>query len=350
MFEQRIKPFLRTHYPMMPVDPTTLMKLTELFYRIPPRVTDGYFETSLLTIPKSTLWTTIPLTLRQKITQLKSCKRYMLDSGMKLIIATDDDSKNDDIIGKISTWFQFIMPYRHCTHPNLPTLYLYLLEDHKELPKTGKMIDVENVNSAFTTVCGDEITIFRREEWFKVLIHESFHILGLDFSGLIIPNPSIFRNLPNLKIAESYCETWATLLNILFVIFFKHPQISREKVEKKIADCLQWERAFSLFQSAKILQFHGITIHSIANTSYHENTAVFSYYIIKSAILLKSTDFIVQFPFPFRKTKKAVHQYSGFVESAVLADDFLQGIDYGLATKKTSTITDTLRMTVYGFG
>ena len=47
-----------------------------------------------------------------------------------------------------------------------------------------------NINGGVSNVCVknslSEIVIFRREEWFKVLIHETFHNYGLDFSDLII--------------------------------------------------------------------------------------------------------------------------------------------------------------------
>ena len=48
-----------------------------------------------------------------------------------------------------------------------------------------------HVNSGYTYTCkeNNEIVIYREEEWLKVLIHESFHAYGLDFSSF--PHGSI---------------------------------------------------------------------------------------------------------------------------------------------------------------
>jgi hypothetical protein len=52
-------------------------------------------------------------------------------------------------------------------------------------PANGSIIDQEHANTAFTTSCktNTEINLFREEEWFKVLVHETFHCMGLDFSS-----------------------------------------------------------------------------------------------------------------------------------------------------------------------
>ena len=56
----------------------------------------------------------------------------------------------------------------------------------KQLPSNMlDVLDVEHVNSAVTTSCttSGSLVIYREEEWFKVLIHELFHVMGLDFSA-----------------------------------------------------------------------------------------------------------------------------------------------------------------------
>ena len=65
-------------------------------------------------------------------------------------------------------------------------IYLYLTKLKKILPTNGGIIGQEHANTGYTMACktDNEINIFREEEWFKVLIHESFHAFGLDFSEL----------------------------------------------------------------------------------------------------------------------------------------------------------------------
>ena len=66
-------------------------------------------------------------------------------------------------------------------------IFIYMTSLKKELPKTNAhVLNQTNVNTAFTRTCMPtaEIVIFRKEEWFKVLIHESFHNFGLDFADM----------------------------------------------------------------------------------------------------------------------------------------------------------------------
>ena len=63
-------------------------------------------------------------------------------------------------------------------------IYIFLTDLKKKLPEhTGQEIGKINVNTGFTMTCRPKsnIVIYRKEEWFKVLIHETFHNFGLDF-------------------------------------------------------------------------------------------------------------------------------------------------------------------------
>ena len=73
---------------------------------------------------------------------------------------------------------------------DLVSIHLFMTDFKKEIPKsTVDVIDVMNVNSGLSDVCqrDSEIIIYRKEEWFKVFIHETFHSLGLDFSNYSTP-------------------------------------------------------------------------------------------------------------------------------------------------------------------
>jgi hypothetical protein len=118
-------------------------------------------------------------------------------------------------------------------------IYLFLTEHVKFLPsylgsskskeKDTVMIDEIHANTAFTTGCTQEKTnifVYREEEWFKVLIHETFHNLGLDFIDIDKPeiNTKIRNIFPvsvtDIRSYETYTEMWAEILNMLFVVYF----------------------------------------------------------------------------------------------------------------------------------
>ena len=76
------------------------------------------------------------------------------------------------------------------------------------------------VNSGFTD--GTFITLYRTEENLKVLIHELFHSLCLDFSSVKYEDlrtkmKGIFDVKSEFEISESYSEYWATILNCCFI-------------------------------------------------------------------------------------------------------------------------------------
>lgn len=181
----------------------------------------------------------------------------------------------------------------------------------KTLPRS--LIDVlgtDHCNSAVTTTCSQqgEIVIYRREEWFKVFIHETFHALGLDFSTfptnhLNYQMQKLFPIESEMNLYEAYSEFWATILNCLFCAYELLDDKLNEKDFLLYSDfLLQFERIFSLFQSNKILYFMGMSYGNLYKDEevsfvarkylYKEETNVFSYYIIKNILLYNYPAFL----------------------------------------------------------
>ena len=128
----------------------------------------------------------------------------------------------DKYVKKINTWLQVATLYAKPNCSKSVKVYLYLTDLKKILPKKERNeLNSENANTAFTTSCQPktEIILFRREEWFKVFIHESFHNLGLDFAGETVKHllSDIFPIQSEFKLYETYTELWAELMNIIFI-------------------------------------------------------------------------------------------------------------------------------------
>ena len=84
-----------------------------------------------------------------------------------------------------------------------------------------------HVNGGVSDICQTDanIIVYRKEEWFKVFIHETMHNYGIDFSLLNITNANkrlqnIFSIKKDVKIYESYCEIWARIMNVFFETYF----------------------------------------------------------------------------------------------------------------------------------
>lgn len=257
-------------------------------------------------------------------------------------------------------------------------VYLYYTPFKKNIPLS--MMDVlgaEHCNSAVTTSCALDgvIVIYRKEEWFKVFIHESFHTLGLDFSTfscrtLNTKLSNLFPINSKMNAFEAYSEFWATIINCLFCAYNLLDDKLNDKDFLLYADfCIQFERIFALFQMVKVLNFMGITYKHLFERNeisdvarrylYREETNVFSYYILK-CILLYNYDAFLKWceknninTLRFDKYDNNLNKFYLFIESHYNNPSFLA--DYrkmrtfyikNKSNKQMARLFDTMRMTI----
>ena len=191
------------------------------------------------------------------------------------------------------------------------TINLYLTNIKKTLPKNQiKTLNEENCNSALTYACAEEgeVLVFREEEWKKVLIHELFHSLCLDFSGisyLLLKDKikDLLKVKSDYEISEAYAEYWATILNSCFISFdILDDKEDYEQFGLYSEFCVQFERIFAMFQLVKVLDYMGLRYKdlvsdgrmakSLKNILYKEHTNVLAYYIIKTVLLYDYDKFL----------------------------------------------------------
>jgi hypothetical protein len=255
----------------------------------------------------------------------------------------------DKMIHKIYVWLFVCNHYANSQCSPIITIYIYLTNHKKMLPSlVHNSIDRHNANTAFTLACPhskNEIYIYRFEEWFKVLIHESFHSFGLDFARMPeeIVNKKMFSIFPikcDLRFYETYCEMWAEIINIIFISVNSYSsnetKINMNELIKNIENHLYFERMFSLFQCAKVLNFYGLTYRDILQKSnkihYKEKTPVFSYYILKSIVMFYYNDFIEwcyihnNKSLEFTKTQNNINQFFEFIKTRYNSDEYINSI------------------------
>jgi hypothetical protein len=213
-----------------------------------------------------------------------------------------------DAIYKIYLWLYVADKYASKYCSSIMNLHFYFTDHMKRLGSIDlEALDMIHVNTAFTSSCSKEtdIYLFRREEWFKVFIHETFHNLGFDFSEMDCSNidkqmNTLFPLNNTFKIYESYCEMWAETIHILFLLFFKG--YDKKDALVKFETVLQYETVYSVFQCVKMLNHYQITYDQLTNKNcpiskkarekYKEKSPVFSYYVIKTIFLLSWNDFM----------------------------------------------------------
>ena len=208
-------------------------------------------------------------------------------------------------IKKIVLWLKLAYSYANNNKKSF-LLNIFLSESKKYLPKNEtSILGAKNVNTAVTYACAveGECLIYRKEEWFKVLIHETMHALCLDFSGFSYNSlknkiKKVFPIKSDFELSETYSEMWATILNNIFISY----SLSDDKkiCIKYFHSLIQLEIYFALFQMVKILDFMNIYNYdylflkskSSERSVYKESTNVFAYYILKSVLLYNYVKFI----------------------------------------------------------
>ena len=235
---------------------------------------------------------------------------------VKFIVEDPNDglliSKYNDYVKKVLVWFAFIHPYpaKQCSKSLI--VYIYFTSLSKVLPNSNmQILEEKNVNTAFTYTCREdsEIVVFRKEEWLKVLMHETMHNFALDFSDMNYQEVDqkivgLFPVVTRGNSFEAYTEFWAEILNSVFCSYYMLPSLEKNKENEFVKNFeffIAFEKIFGIFQMVKALDFMGMQYQDLYDGSqkaqmmrrnlYKERTNVLSYYVIRVILLSNYQDF-----------------------------------------------------------
>lgn len=270
----------------------------------------------------------------------------------------------DDMIYKMNLWLSIAVEIANNACSGTLDIHFFFTEHKKITPEYNKPIDRIHANTAFTTSCSpeNEIYIYRKEEWFKVFIHECFHCLGLDFSHMNVENSNKYINnlfstkINDIRLYESYCETWAETLNLVFIAFIRTvTKINYEEMFKTFQNMFNEELTFSIYQMTTILKKQNMQYSDLLikdnNNVYTENTNAFSYYIIKSINMFNMNEFISwcsknnRNVIDFKKSNNNIMEYCRFIKKHYKNPNFIRAIEY--IENRPNNPVDTLRMTAF---
>jgi hypothetical protein len=212
-------------------------------------------------------------------------------------------------IYRIILWLHVIIKYatnKFCSKEL--NIYIFLTDLKKNLPEhEGQEIGKINVNTGFTMTCRlkSNIVIYRKEEWYKVFVHETIHNLELDFSGMDNDNTreyilKIFPVKSDVKLYEAYTDAWAKILNVLITSYLVSNRTYKQ-YQNFTQEYINLERTHCFFQCIKILHHMGLTYDNLYSKDeessklrklYKEQTSILSYYIINAVILNIYQDFL----------------------------------------------------------
>ena len=315
-----------------------------------------------ITRPNNFSTQSFPEEVRKHIDELsltELCYNFSLfDRNIKIYFITEDDhvelklEEYNKHVDSIIMWLHILNEYasKQCS-VNL-VVYFYFTSLEKKLPRSNiHVLDENNVNTAFTTTCpkDSEIVVYRKEEWFKVFIHESFHNFALDFSDMnnsectsYILN--IFPVESEVNLYESYTEFWAEIINALFCSFFSLKD--KNDIDEFLSNSeffINFERTYSFFQLTKALRFMGLSYTDLYSknshrkvlreTLYKEKTNVLSYYVIKTILMNNYQEFLFWCSknnsslLQFKKTSKNQMDYCKFIEKSYKKATMLDGVE-----------------------
>jgi hypothetical protein len=241
----------------------------------------------------------------------------LFNRNIKLFFITEQNNIELNIktynnyVDNIIMWLYILNEYSSNQCANNLIVYFYFTSLEKKLPESNiHILDENNVNTAFTHTCpvDSEIVIFRKEEWFKVFIHETFHNFGLDFSDMNNNDCTreilkIFPVNSEVNLYESYTEFWAKIINSLFCSFLILK--NKNDIDEFLNNSeffINFEITYSFFQLVKTLDFMGLTYEDLYSnnekskhareTLYKEKTNVLAYYVIKTIMLYNYQPFL----------------------------------------------------------
>ncbi len=327
-------------------------------------------ENSLeITKPKNFNYNSFPQVIREHIDELSfseiSYTFSLFNRTIRVIFVVEDPNIELKIktynkyVDSIIMWLYILNLYSSKQCANSLVIYFYFTSLEKKLPESNiHILDEKHVNTAFTTTCpkDSEIVIFRREEWFKVFIHETFHNFGLDFSDMNNNDChahllSIFKVNSFVNSYEAYTEFWAETINALFCSFYSLKEKGREKCgsnnEKQFLSnaefFINFERCYSFFQLVKVLDFMGLSYEDLylnkpenkllRETLYKEKTNVLSYYVIKTVMMNNYPAFLSWCNknnlalIAFKKTIANQKSFCEFIEKNYKSASMLENID-----------------------
>ena len=219
--------------------------------------------------------------------------------------------------------------------PPIIKFKILLTDQLKKLPRKGQLFGPEEVNSGSTDY--QTITLWRKEEHLKVILHESIHFYNLDGSlDLSHQNDNInlekhFQIAPNTKtrIYEAYTETLAIFLNSFanaYQIYYLNTNkdfddLDINKINKIRIFLWKQEKKFFLLQIAKIFihvfndstDFKDFLTVSGDGPKLEQKTSLLSYHIIKGANVLFDQEFLEWLKNPLDPHPKSLFKFTDYI-------------------------------------
>ena len=234
-------------------------------------------------------------------------KNHYLDMDIKT-----REKIEDNLLKQIIKRCLILAYYHNEENHNTSPILMELLQTQnlKKLPIKGKLLGPREINSGSTSFGSvNKVCIWRDEECKKLIVHELVHYhdidcrsLGDNINRIVSENFNIAPEIEK-RLYEAYTESCANIFNC-FICAYECDNKSNIELAKKM---YLTELKYSIFQTAKILNFYGFKdIYDFVKkyddrNLFQQSTSVFSYFFVKTAFLFnidKFIDFIKKYSKP----------------------------------------------------
>lgn len=271
---------------------------------------------------------------------------------------------------------------------------IYLSHQTKQLPRKVKIFGPEEVNSGSTNF--ETINIWRKEEHFKLILHESVHFYNLD-GCLDLGHQNEEINMEchyqiaadtETRLYEAYTESLAVFMHSFanaYQIYIMNLIESNKK--KNNNNNLEWkelskqdfeiinqirnqlwikEKKFFVIQIAKIFMHLNQDSEDFSDfliipqkcsemrqalDSAHqlrEKTSLLSYHILKGANMTFDQEFLEWMKNPFNPHPESLYKFYNYITEKTHNSDFINLVNQGIKFLKEKKQYDkNLRMTLY---
>jgi len=258
-----------------------------------------------------------PEEVKSTFSELKHCKQFSWGSHVVTLFYKEEDCQ------KIIFLIQRVLDK---LKPSKPLIAALLFTSATQFYPPNRVFGPPHVNTGYSS---DKIVVYRKEEWFKVFIHECFHYYDLEKGlfdvSLRDPILKLFPVQSNVNLYESYCEMWARTMNC---------QIISELTCVPFSTLMYHEKKYAVRHMVNVLHHMGLTYQDIRRgCDYQEKTNVLAYVVLTAILLFK--DFIPKHRFRHYQLN-SVKDYIQFLKKNVDDKEFLLLIQNTIPRKTTT--------------
>ena len=282
---------------------------------------------------------------------INNCYTYLF-SHLELYLFNNDKEFNnlirDDLvlnIYQITKWIYNLNPIKKII------LYYFDTTINKQIIRGINYFCSQNINSGLSTT--DYIIIWRREEIFKVLIHELIHYLDIDFKHNTLLNTIINYTIGifdyPILINETITEIQAQFYNTLYTLIIDNIDSTVSEINKLFKIFYNLEQIYSWYQFTKIMNYLSIDSFDIEliKKNFNQSTNVYSYYILKSIFTMHFFDILNELNY-IQKLIKLKSSNNILIKIKNIIDN-LPIIFINKIIKNLQINNDSLRLTIFGY-